>query len=214
MRAPAQTYAPRAPRAAPGSTSAGSAIRVPSQSMPCLQSMPQVIALAPSAILMIARNLRWRQVRSPKPVGAAGGAAAIPLTTVVYAATSLTFQRAAPPRRSWQPSATWPSACSPNRTGQFRRAPGSTAATLADPDQARIKRTSRKNARALAGVTSPSLGLQQPPRLLLIPGVVGQRLRDRFPHLVSERLILRLRGCCSSRHPRGSRAKLRGRLGH
>ena len=29
-----------------------------------LQSMPQVIALAPSAILMIARNLMWRQVRS------------------------------------------------------------------------------------------------------------------------------------------------------
>ena len=46
---------------------------------------------------------------------------------------------------------------------------GSTAATLTDlgdhSDQARIKRTSRKNARALAGVTSP-LALQQPPRLL------------------------------------------------
>ena len=58
-----------------------------------------------------------------QPVRAAGGAAAMPLTTVAYAATSLTFQRAALPRRSWQPCATWPWACSPNRTGQCRRAP-------------------------------------------------------------------------------------------
>ena len=34
-----------------------------------------------------------------QPVRAAGGAAAMPLTTVVYAATSLTFQRAALPRQ-------------------------------------------------------------------------------------------------------------------
>jgi hypothetical protein len=101
--------------------------------MPRSQSMPQVINLAPSAILMIARNLRWRQVRSPKPVRAAGGAAAIPLTTVVYAATSLTFQRAALPRRSWQPCATWPWACSPNRTGQCRRAPVPQPRPLTDP---------------------------------------------------------------------------------
>jgi hypothetical protein len=88
-----------------------------------------------------------------QPVRAAGDAAAIPLTTVVYAATSLTFQRAALPRRSWQPCATWPSACSPNRTGQCRRAPVPQPRPLTDPwrppDQARIKRTSRKNARAL-----------------------------------------------------------------
>jgi hypothetical protein len=57
-----------------------------------------------------------------QPVRAAGGAAAIPLTTVVYAATSLTFQWAALPRRSCQPCATWLSACSPSRTGQCRRA--------------------------------------------------------------------------------------------
>jgi hypothetical protein len=36
--------------------------------------------------------------QATQPVGAAGGAAAIPLTTVAYAATSLTFQRAALPR--------------------------------------------------------------------------------------------------------------------
>jgi hypothetical protein len=73
-----------------------------------------------------------------------------------------------------------------------------------------------KNGRGPAGLSSAgrrhvalALALQQPPRLLLIPGVVGQRLRDRLPHLVSERLIVRLRGCCSSRHPR-SRANREG----
>jgi hypothetical protein len=56
----------------------------------------------------------------------------------------------------------------------------------------------------------PRLALQQPPRLLLIPGVVGQRLRDRFPHLVSERLILRLRGVLLITPPPGSRANREG----
>ena len=41
-----------------------------------------------------------------QPLRAADGAAAMPLTTIVYAATSLTFQRAALPGRSWQPCAT------------------------------------------------------------------------------------------------------------
>ena len=91
-----------------------------------------------------------------QPVRAAGGTAAIPLTTVVYAATSLTFQRAALPRRSWQPCATWPPACSPSRAGQCRRALVPQPRPLSDPwrpsDQARIKRTSRKNTRALGSL--------------------------------------------------------------
>ena len=68
-----------------------------------------------------------------QPVRAAGGTAAIPLTTVVYAATSLTFQRAALPRRSWQPCATWPPAGSPSRAGQCRRALVPQPRPLSDP---------------------------------------------------------------------------------
>jgi hypothetical protein len=105
-----------------------------------------------------------------QPVRAAGGAAAIPLTRVVYAATSLTFQRAALPgwptccagaaiengvhysyrgdvifgedaspaapalpRRSWQPCATWPSACSAEQDRSMPPRSGSTAATPTDP---------------------------------------------------------------------------------
>ena len=68
-----------------------------------------------------------------QPVLAAGGAAAIPLTTVVYAATSLTFQRAALPRRSWRPCATWPSACSAEQDRSMPRLSGSTTATPTDP---------------------------------------------------------------------------------
>ena len=86
-----------------------------------------------------------------QPVRVAGGAAAIPLTTVVYAATSLTFPRAA---------LTAVMAAVRNLAigvlaEQDRSMPprsGSTAATPTDPwrpsVQARIKRTSRKNARA------------------------------------------------------------------
>jgi hypothetical protein len=122
-------------------------------------------------------------------------------------------------RRSWPACATWPLAC---RAGQARSTSpphsGSTAATPTDPwrpsrsgsDQTDITQERQSPGRRHVAL---ALALQQPPRLLLIPGVVGQRLRDRLPHLVSERLILRLRGCCSSRHPLLP-GEPRGRLGH